>query len=61
MTMDSNKIRFDFEIILNDNMSDTLKEMVIATIKHDVEKVLAIHKELVNELNYSAIGVDKTD
>lgn len=56
--MDKNKLKVSFEIEFDDdNTSDTLKKMVIATIKHDITNVLENHVDLVNGFKYSDIEI----
>ena len=52
------KLKVSFEIRFGDgNMSDTLKEMVIATNKHDITNVLDNHVDIVNGFTYSDIEI----
>lgn len=58
----NDKVRFEFKVdFTNCDASDTMKDMLIATIKHDIYVVLDNHKEIVNGITYSEIvtgGVD---
>lgn len=56
--IDDNKLQVSFEIKFgDDNMSDTLKEMVISTIKHDINNILENHVDMVNGFSYSDIEI----
>ena len=50
-----NKLRLSVKIGFDDNASDSLKEMAIATIKHDIVEVLMNHANMIDGFVFSDI------
>ena len=52
----TDKVQFGFEVDFTKcDASDTMKEMVVATIKHDITNVLENHVDMVKGFTYSDI------